>query len=187
VHPEWVLHSCRRQDWLYYAFWVAARRSGYGCLSNRSLLGAPSDSLCRSRDQIGDLRVLAFRLPLDAGDATRPPAVTLARPVSGFVLKSRAAPDSTFTTRTAARSRRHGQCMANTLVLRSTHSSQLSVGLLRFCFFFGGLPPWSARASGEVPPLLPPAGTVERSRIAANSAMAAAAACQLWRLTGLVA
>ena len=25
-----------------------------------------------------------------------------------------------------------------TLVLRSTHSSQLSVGLLRFCFFFGG-------------------------------------------------
>lgn len=27
---------------------------------------------------------------------------------------------------------------ALTLVLRSTHSSQLSVGLLRFCFFLGG-------------------------------------------------
>lgn len=29
---------------------------------------------------------------------------------------------------------------APTLVLRSTHSSQLSVGLLRFCFFFDGWP-----------------------------------------------
>jgi hypothetical protein len=28
--------------------------------------------------------------------------------------------------------------IALTLVLRSTHSSQLNVGLLRFCFFFGG-------------------------------------------------
>lgn len=30
---------------------------------------------------------------------------------------------------------------ALTFVLRSTHSSQLSVGLLRFCFFLGGASP----------------------------------------------
>lgn len=30
-----------------------------------------------------------------------------------------------------------------TLVLRSTHSSQLSVGLLRFCFFLGGVAPFT--------------------------------------------
>jgi hypothetical protein len=33
------------------------------------------------------------------------------------------------------------KCNALTLVLRSTHSSQLSVGLLRFCFFLGGTSP----------------------------------------------
>lgn len=38
---------------------------------------------------------------------------------------------------------RHGL----TLVLRSTHSSQLSVGLLRFCFFLGGgCRPWGGVA-----------------------------------------
>lgn len=46
-------------------------------------------------------------------------------------------------------------------VLRSTHSSQLSVGLLRFCFFLAGAWPWVAdEAAGlaedgcEVPSLL---------------------------------
>jgi hypothetical protein len=40
-----------------------------------------------------------------------------------------------------------------TLVLRSTHSSQLKVGLFLFCFFFGGASPfWSETedASGLV-------------------------------------
>ena len=32
-------------------------------------------------------------------------------------------------------------CSRRTFVLRSTHSSQLSVGLLRFCFFLGGASP----------------------------------------------
>jgi hypothetical protein len=31
--------------------------------------------------------------------------------------------------------------LARTLVLRSTHSSQLRVGLFLFCFFFGGASP----------------------------------------------
>jgi hypothetical protein len=35
----------------------------------------------------------------------------------------------------------YNQKDALTLVLRSTHSSQLSVGLLRFCFFLGGASP----------------------------------------------
>jgi hypothetical protein len=34
------------------------------------------------------------------------------------------------------------RAMQLTLVLRSTHSSQLRVGLLRFCFFLGGASPW---------------------------------------------
>jgi hypothetical protein len=41
----------------------------------------------------------------------------------------------------AKRSRLHPKENALTLVLRSTHSSQLKVGLLRFCFFLGGPSP----------------------------------------------
>lgn len=41
--------------------------------------------------------------------------------------------------------RRDGRgCLGLTFVLRSTHSSQLSVGLLRFCFFLAGAWPWAA-------------------------------------------
>ena len=44
------------------------------------------------------------------------------------------------------------QFVSLTFVFRSTHSSQLSVGLLRFCFFLGG---WSC-------PCTAPSGLVER-------------------------
>lgn len=48
--------------------------------------------------------------------------------------------------------RRDGRgCWLLTFVLRSTHSSQLSVGLLRFCFFLAGAWPWVAdEAAGLV-------------------------------------
>lgn len=50
-----------------------------------------------------------------------------------------------------------------TLVLRSTHSSQLNVGLLRFCFFLGGPSPCVVlvvEAAGLVDGCGPPSSTV---------------------------
>lgn len=61
------------------------------------------------------------------------------------------------------------QSDALTLVLRSTHSSQLSVGLLRFCFFFGGASPWvpvalAVDGSGLVEGCVPSSSIVQRVR-----------------------
>jgi hypothetical protein len=61
------------------------------------------------------------------------------------------------------------QSDALTLVLRSTHSSQLSVGLLRFCFFFGGASAWVPVAlvvegSGLVDGCVPSSSIVQRVR-----------------------
>jgi len=61
------------------------------------------------------------------------------------------------------------QRAALTLVLRSTHSSQLSVGLLRFCFFLGGASPWVPDAlvvdgSGLVEGCVPSSSIVQRVR-----------------------
>jgi hypothetical protein len=73
-------------------------------------------------------------LSLDTGQAMRPGTVTLSARLALTLLQSR---------------QQLRRMDAPTLVLRSTHSSQLSVGLLRFCFFLGGASPWFALAEGS--------------------------------------
>jgi hypothetical protein len=103
----------------------------------------------RGCDQVRNLRISACRLPLDTRQTVRPTAVTLCALSAFAFFRGCHARHSNIAT-TSHRIASHPSRPALTLVLRSTHSSQLNVGLLRFCFFLAG---WSipcALPSGDV-------------------------------------
>lgn len=95
-----------------------------------------------------------------------------------LVIPAASTPSSTMTATTLAAkavSARAGagELGPRTLVLRSTHSSQLNVGLLRFCFFLAGVAGRSWAAAADVAWALGGSGSMAACRLTGPQARAA--------------
>jgi hypothetical protein len=125
ANPVEMLSSCLWQAW-----------GGAWRLLVHSLIGRRGNQVC-------NVGIPTCRLSLDARQTIWSGAITL-RALSAIVFLH--SPGVVHVAQPPEQLRRH----ALTLVLRSTHSSQLSVGLLRFCFFLSGISRPCALPSGLV-------------------------------------